>query len=139
MSNNPYSVNTPAYGSYQQPFKGGGGGHAMQPLHERAGWLIFLGWVSIVSGVITCLTIIGLLVGWLPIWMGILMKGAGENLKAGFQAGNESNLYQASQQLSTYFLIIGILTLIGLAINLLYIGFIVLAILAGIGGAAAGF
>lgn len=77
--------------------------------------------------------------GWLPIWMGILLKGAGENLKAGFQTGNEGNLHQASQQLSTYFLIIGVLTLIGLAINLLYIGLFVLAILAGIGGAAAGF
>lgn len=139
MSNNPYSVNTPAYGSYQQPLKGGVGGHAMQPLHEKAGWLIMLGWVSIVSGVIICLTIIGLIIGWLPIWMGILLKGAGENLKAGFQTGNEGNLYQASQHLSTYFLIIGILTLIGLVINMLYIGFIVLAILAGIGGAAAGF
>ncbi len=139
MSNNPYSVNTPAYGSYQQPLKGGASGHVMQPLHEKAGWLILLGWVSIVSGVILCLTIIGLIMGWLPIWMGILLKGAGENLKAGFQTGNDGNLHQASQKLSTYFLIIGILTLIGLAFNLLYIGFFVLAILAGIGGAAAGF
>ena len=139
MSSIPYSVNPPAYGSYQQPLKGGAGGHAMQPLHEKAGWLIFLGWVSIISGVITCLTIIGVIIGWLPIWMGILLKGAGENLKAGFQAGNEGNLHQASQQLSTYFMIVAVMTLIGLAINLLYIGFVLLAILAGIGGAVAGF
>lgn len=139
MSSNPYSVNPPAYGSYQQPLKGGAGGHAMQPLHEKAGWLIFLGWVWIISGVIVCLSIIGLIIGWLPIWMGITLKGAGENLKAGFQAGNEGNLYQASQQLSTYFMIVAVMTLIGLAINLLYIGFVLLAVLVGIGGAAAGF
>jgi hypothetical protein len=136
MSNNPYSVNTPAYGSYQQPLKGGAGGHAMQPLHEKAGWLILLGWVSIVGGVITCLTIVGVIIGWLPIWMGILLKGAGENLKAGFQSGNEGNLHQASQQLSTYFMIIGVLTLIGLVINVLYIGGIALMIFAAITGAA---
>ncbi|MBL8892688.1 MAG: DUF5362 domain-containing protein [Planctomycetaceae bacterium] len=138
MSGNPYSVGSlPVDGMNQNPYKAPQY-HPMEPLHAVAPWLAFLGWVCIIAGVIYCLTIIGLIIGWLPIWMGILLKGASERLKLGFQSGNEAELYAASKNLGTYFIILGILTLIAMIINLLYIGVVVMAVVGVLAGAAGG-
>lgn len=136
MSENPYSVSSPAVeGTYPHPYKTPQS-HPMEPLHAVAGWIAFLGWVFIVLGVIYCLTIVGLIIGWLPIWMGVLLKGASEKLKLGFQAGNEADLHAASKNLGTYFVVLGILTLIAVVINLLYLAVVVIMIIAAIAGAA---
>lgn len=139
MSTNPYAVNSPQIeGMYQTPFKGGLPTHPMEPLHAITGWLTFLGWMFIVIGALYCLTIIGVIIGWLPLWTGILLKGAADKLKQGFQTGNEADLHAASKNLSTYFVIVGVITLIGLVINVLYFGFIATMIMIGIVAAAAG-
>lgn len=136
MSGNPYSVSSPpAEGMYQNPYKTQQS-HPMEPLHAVAGWIAFLGWVCIILGVIYCLTIIGLIIGWLPIWMGVLLKGTADKLKLGFQTGSEAELHAASKNLGTYFVILGILTLIAVVINLLYIGVLLMALVGLFVGAA---
>ncbi len=127
MSSNPYSA--PLQPQKQDIGTGGPAAHPMSPLYNSAGWITFLGWVMIIQGILACLTIIGIVFGWLPIWMGILLKGAGEKLKSGFATSNNGELYESSRSLANYFTIMAILTIIGLAFWLLYMLFIIMMIL----------
>ncbi len=99
--------------------------HPMQPLHDAAGWLSLLGWVNIIMGVLYCLSIVGIIVAWIFIWQGILLKGAAEKLKGGFASGDNGQLHEASRNVSTYFIIMGILALIGLIFMALYALFVI--------------
>ncbi len=49
---------------------------------QSKGWLKFLGVLSIIGGVLSALTIVGILVAWLPIWMGVLLFQAGSQADA---------------------------------------------------------
>ena len=43
------------------------------PLYNAKGWMKFVGVLSIIYGVLVALSIIGILIAWLPIWIGILL------------------------------------------------------------------
>ncbi len=100
---------------------------AIRPLYEASVWLRFIGWVSIIMGVLYCLTIIGIIFGWLPIWIGILLKGAGEKIPAGFASNNLRDIHNGCQDLKTTFVIVGVLTIINLVVIVLYLLFAILA------------
>ncbi len=88
------------------------------------GWLKFLGILNIVGGALYALTIVGLVVAWLPIWMGVLLV----------QAANQADRYVAlkdpeafvgmMEKFRTFWALLGILTLIFL------IGSLIVAFLA---------
>ena len=48
---------------------------------ETTPWLKFIGVMAIIYGVISAITIIGILIAWLPIWMGVLLFQAGNAAK----------------------------------------------------------
>lgn len=111
--------------------------HVMQPLHEVAGWLKLIGWFNLILGIIYGITNIGLIIAWLPIWLGLCLKNAGESLTVGFPNDN-TRLHDASTKLATVVRIVGVLVIINLAIMALYLAFIVVAVVVAIGSAAAG-
>lgn len=126
---NPYQVQdkpAPSYGGYQQS-----GNSVCQPLAEKAFWMQLMGWVFLVQGVITCLSIIGAIFGVPVAIMGYHLKEAGNKYKAGVPHDARMQ-YQASDHLGTYFMINGIFVLIGLGIMLLY--FVALFAMVVIGG-----
>jgi len=86
------------------------------PLFGAKGWMKFLGVMMIIYGVLMVLTIWGILICWLPIWMGILLFKAGAAIELAATAGNKSALYEAMEKLKTYFTVQGILALIGIVI-----------------------
>lgn len=92
------------------------------PLYGAKGWLKFLGILFIVYGVMTALSIVGLLIAWLPIWMGVLLYQTAGALEAAVHAGDEEALMRAMGKLRTYFVIMGVLTLIGLVVTVLMMG-----------------
>lgn len=89
-----------------------------QPLHSGKGWLTFLGIVSIIYGVFTALSIIGILIAWIPIWLGVLLIQAGNALDAARTSGDPAAMIRAMNKLKTYFIIWGIITLISLLLSL---------------------
>jgi len=107
----------------------------MQPLHAAAGWILFVGWFNIIIGILYGITIVGIIFAWLPIWIGICLKNAGEALKAGYP-NNAGQLYRASNNLATTFRIVGVLCIINIVIMALYLCFILLMVVIGIAGAA---
>ena len=88
------------------------------PLASGKGWIKFLGIVTIVGAALSVLSTfgLGLLVAWLPIWMGILLLQSGGALERAQMAGDEASMRLALDKLRTYFLIQGILVLISIAL-----------------------
>lgn len=90
-----------------------------QPLASAKGWLTFLGVLSIVYGVLWALTLVGLLVAWIPIWLGVLLLQAGGAIEAAQQSGDPAQMMRSLSKLRTYFVIWGVLALIGLILTVL--------------------
>lgn len=89
------------------------------PLYGAKGWMKFLGVLAIIYGVLTALSIVGLLVAWLPIWMGVLLYQAANATEAAVHAKDAASLTRALAKLRTYFVIMGVLALIGLIFMIL--------------------
>ena len=135
MASNPYSSPASLGASVGGGGTGGGGLNAVMPLKQAAGWMLFIGWFNIIFGVLYALTIVGILFAWLPIWIGICLKTAGESLKAGL---NDRNVHTASKNLGTFFTIIGVLMIIQIAIMCLYLLVVVGILVFGLAAAAGG-
>jgi hypothetical protein len=84
------------------------------PLYQVQGWLKLLGVVMIVEGVISIFTIIGIIWSWVLIWMGILLFKAATSAGVAQLNGEKEQLIQSLRRLKTFFMINGILMLIGL-------------------------
>jgi hypothetical protein len=115
------------------------------PLFQARGWLKFLGILSIIGGVGQALSIVGILVAWLPIWMGVMMYQAGSNIGNAGQFGDKgSNIGNAGQfgdkfaflrsmsNLKTLFTIMGVLSLLSIILALIMICLAVVLPLIGI-------
>lgn len=96
------------------------------PIYQARGWLKFLGVMFIIGGVGQALTIVGILFAWLPIWMGVLMFQAGSSIDSAGQFGDKFAFLRSLGSLKTYFVLQGVLTLIGiiLAVTMLCIMFV---------------
>jgi hypothetical protein len=96
------------------------------PIYQVRGWLKFLGVLSIISGVGSALSIVGIIFAWLPIWMGVLMFQAGSSIEAAGQIGDKFAFLRSMGSLKTYFVLQGVLTLIGIlfALTMLCIMFV---------------
>lgn len=105
-----------------------------RPLFEVKGWMKFLGVIMIIVGVIQACTVVGLIIAWLPIWLGILLFSTGSKIDAAFQSGNKADLMTGLGKLKTFFTIYGIMAIIGIAmsvIGLILAGGTIFALLAG--------
>ena len=88
------------------------------PIFQARGWLKFLGVLSIISGVGTALSIVGIIFAWLPIWMGVLMFQAGSSIESAGQFGDKFAFLRSLGGLKTYFMLQGILTLLAIVLTL---------------------
>ncbi|NOZ60530.1 MAG: DUF5362 domain-containing protein [Calditrichaeota bacterium] len=82
------------------------------PLYDAKGWLKLIGIVSIIYGVLMIFTIVGIVVCWLPIWMGVLLYGAASKIDAARSTGDSTAFLETMSKLKTYFIINGVLILI---------------------------
>ena len=89
------------------------------PLFAAKGWMKFLGVLMIVYGALVALTIVGLIVCWLPIWIGVLLFQSAGAVATAQASGNKMELYGALSKLRTYFTIYGILALIGIIVSVI--------------------
>lgn len=101
------------------------------PLYASRNWLKLIGILLIVYGGLVAITLIGILVAWLPIWIGIICFQAGRKIELAYKLRDKLSLINAQKNLANFFTIYGILILAGLAIGLM---FIVLLISFGIPG-----
>ncbi|MFH1196660.1 MAG: DUF5362 domain-containing protein [bacterium] len=86
-----------------------------------AGWAKFLGILGIIVGALYCLTIVGIIVAWLPIWLGIVLFQAGSNITNAKMTQNYQHLVVAYEKLRLFFMVWGIVTIISLALMVIAI------------------
>lgn len=103
----------------------------IEPLYRGKFWMQLIGVMLIISGILTALSIVGILVAWIPIWAGIvLMQGAGAVHRA-YTSDQPTEMSYAMGKLRVYFTIFGVLLMI-------YLVLLVLGLLFGIGAGMMG-
>ena len=75
-------------------------------------WMQVFGVVAIIVGVLQALTILGLLVAWVPIWSGILLLKAANSSLVAEKAGTVETLEDALYRIGLFFKINGISVLV---------------------------
>jgi len=91
------------------------------PLYKNKGWIRFFGIISIVYGVFTAITIVGIVFAWLPIWLGVLVTGAVNKVEKAYIVGDQQAIVDAQNKLSTYFLINAIVVLVGIILLAIFL------------------
>lgn len=110
----------------------------VRPLTDGKFWMKLLAVMMILSGALQALTIVGILVAWLPIWLGVLLFQAAAAAEDASASGDATVATRATDKLRLFFMIQGILMLIGLVlvgVMFLFGGFAMMAGLAGLNGA----
>ena len=92
------------------------------PLYMSRGWMKFLGILSIIYGAMLVFTIVGILIAWLPIWLGILIFQAASSAEKAYIMGNKDEMIRSMNQLKTYFTISGLLALIAIILSFVFMG-----------------
>ncbi len=82
-------------------------------------WLKILGIVMIVGGALTALSIVGIIVAWLPIWLGVLLVQAGDRAQGMQYSANLNQLLLLLEKLKTYFVVSGVVTVVSIAFSIL--------------------
>lgn len=103
-----------------------------QPLASGKGWMKFVGIVFIIQGALTALTLVGIIIAWLPIWIGVLVMQSASAIERAQLSGDAVALKEALAKLRTYFVIQGVLILVGITlwiIGLFFYGAVFLAML----------
>ncbi len=105
---------------------------------DMNGWIKFLGIAYIISGGISALTVFGIIIAWLPIWIGIiLLKASNSTSEVG--AGKTESLGDMMGSMKTFFILSGVLMIISTVFSIIWFLFIGFAMLGGFLGEAGGF
>ena len=84
------------------------------PLFSGKGWIKFLGILMIIYGAFMALTLVGIIIAWLPIWLGVLLNQTANKIEQAQISGDIAAMVRSQNSLSTFFTIYGILALIGI-------------------------
>jgi hypothetical protein len=104
--------------------------HLCGNVARSATWMKLLGVLLIIDGIFLLISVVGIIICWLPIWLGvILFKAAGDAEAA--EKGAPGQLLGYVLKMNRFFLIFGILALIWLVIVLI---FVFLGVMAAIWG-----
>jgi hypothetical protein len=86
---------------------------------HMSGWMKLLGVITIVGGIISVLSVVGIMVAWIPIWLGILLiQSAGKANSAGNQNKPEELLLMLDK-LRLYFVVQGVMLMVILAASII--------------------
>lgn len=105
-----------------------------QPLASGKGWLKFVGIMFIIQGALTALSIIGIVIAWLPIWIGVLVMQSANAIERAQMTGDAGALKEALARLRTYFVVQGVLFIVGIVLAVLggvFYGVLLAALMGG--------
>lgn len=86
---------------------------------DMSGWLKFLGVTNIILGALTAISIVGIVIAWIPIWIGVLLFQAGSRATDAQITEKNQELVVMMGKLKTYFIINAILIIVGLALMII--------------------
>ena len=83
-----------------------------EPLYRVKGWMKFAGVLSIITGGLQVLSIWGIVIAWLPIWMGVVLYSASNYVQKAYENEQEQDMVTSLGKLGKYFKIFGIFALV---------------------------
>ena len=86
---------------------------------NMAVWAKFIGIVNIIMGALTAISIVGIIIAWLPIWMGVILFQAGSRADTAHTSKKYDQLIPMMDKLRMYFLVQGVLVIVGIALTIL--------------------
>ncbi len=92
--------------------------YLIMPLYQGKGWLKFIGVLMIAYGVLACLTGIGALLGWIPIWLGVMLYQSGKSIEQAVSTGDKQMALDSLNKLGTFFMMKGIMIAIGFGLSI---------------------
>jgi hypothetical protein len=87
------------------------------PLFQAKTWMRMLGVLAIIGGILQAITLWGLIICWLPIWMGILIFRAASAVEIAQLNGDKAQLFASLNHLKTFFTIQGVIMLIMIVLS----------------------
>lgn len=90
-----------------------------EPLYRVKGWIKFAGVMTIISGAFQVISIWGILIAWLPIWMGVLLISASNFIGKAYESDAEHDMLTSMGKLGTYFKIFGIFMVVLLVVMII--------------------
>ena len=97
------------------------------PLFEARRWMKLLGGIALLMGFWLILSIAGILIAWLPIWLGALLFQSARAAERAHLHGDQESLIRALQKLKTCFAVTGGIFLLVLVVVIVF----TLALVAG--------
>ncbi|HKZ43440.1 MAG TPA: DUF5362 family protein [Anaerolineales bacterium] len=88
---------------------------ASMPLYKARGWMKFVGIMMILGGIPGALGLIGII----PIWQGVLLLQAASSLETAANTGQRYAFDSAMGNIKTFFVINGVLIIVGIVIGLI--------------------
>ena len=104
------------------------------PLFNAKFWIKLMGVFMIIYGVLVALTIVGIIIAWLPIWVGVVLFQSASAIDVAYTNGDQEAAVRAMDKLKVYFIINGVLLLIGIIFGVIAVMFGGMAALTGMGG-----
>ena len=106
------------------------------PLFNAKFWMKLMGVFMIVYGVLIVIGTfgIGLIIAWLPIWIGVLLFQSAKAIDAAYTQGDQDAAVRAMDKLKVYFVINGVLLLLGILLGIGVVMFGGMAALTGMAG-----
>ncbi len=105
---------------------------------DMNGWIKFLAIFSIAIGVLYALSIFGIIIAWLPIWLGIILLKVANSCRE-VADGKVASLGNMFTSLKTFFIITGIFTIISMALSVIWFIIFGIAMVGGLLGETGGF
>jgi hypothetical protein len=105
---------------------------------DMNGWIKFLAIFSIAIGALYALSIFGIIIAWIPIWLGILLLKVANSTRE-VADGSVESLGNMFTSLKTFFILTGIFTIISTALSFIWFIIFGIAMVSGILGEAGGF
>ena len=104
------------------------------PLARASGWMKFVAILAIVTGALYVLTIVGIVVAWLPIWLGVLLWQAADAASRAEAEGDATLLDRALDRLRLLFTINGVVALVGIGLMVLMFVLLIVGVVGGFQG-----
>ncbi len=133
----PQVAPRPAMGG--PPLSAGGGSPLSQEGLEKAQslrwWMKLMGIVSIIVGAFYCVSLAGVVFGWLPILLGYWMMKAGDGIGTFAETGDAMSLENGIRSLRAIYMAAGISFLVGIGLSIIFV-IIYFVVIVGMVGAA---
>jgi hypothetical protein len=104
---------------------------------EMSGWIKFLAIVCIICGGVYVLTIVGIIIAWVLIWIGVILLRVSKICKA-VADGTFESIGEMFASLKTFFILSGVFTIITIALSIIWFMIIGIAMVSGFLGETGG-